>query len=335
MRRLSGVPFEPWLLERIQSARHILLSTHVGPDADGLGSQLAFVRAARASGRTALVVNEDPRPKRYAWLDPDDDIGHFDRDAAKLQGADLGLLFDTHEVDRAGRPAQALRQQGVDVWVVDHHAVKPDLDLQGCVATEFSSSGELVYRLLQALDWPIDPVAARALYAAISFDTGSFRFLRNQANTLRVAADLLDMGFDANPVQEALFASRTSDETLLLGRVLAQMQFAGDGRIAWAALGPEIGDGLNLEDDAIGETIPQFVGVDGVLIAMQLKPGRNPGQWKLSLRSKAAVKIGHVARHFGGGGHEHAAGATLQGDKDELAAQVLAMLEQSLPQLSV
>ena len=330
MRRLSGVPFAPWLLEKISAARHIVLSTHIGPDADGLGSQLAFVRAARASGRKAMVVNEDSLPKRYAWLDPDRDIGDFDHDAARLQGADFALLFDTHEVDRAGRPAQALRQMGVDVWVVDHHAVRPDLELQGCVATEFSSSGELVYRLLRALDWPIDAVAARALYAAMSFDTGSFRFLRNQSNTLRVAADLLDTGFDANPVQEALFASRTRDETLLLGRVLGQMQFAADGRIAWAALGPEIGDGLNLENDAIGETIPHFVGIDGVLVAMQLKPGRKHSEWKLSLRSKAAVKIGHVAQHFGGGGHDHAAGATLIGEKDQLAAEVLVMLEQAL-----
>jgi phosphoesterase RecJ-like protein len=330
MRRLSGVPFEPWLLQRIQAARHIVLSTHVGPDADGLGSQLAFVRAARASGREAVVVNEDPLPKRYAWLDPDGDIGHFERDSAKLQDADFALLFDTHEVDRAGRPAQKLREMGRDVWVIDHHAVRPDLELQGCVATEFSSSGELVYQLLRALQWPIDAIAARALYAAMSFDTGSFRFLRNQSQTLRVAADLLDTGFDANPVQEALFASRTRDETVLLGRCLTQIQFAGEGRIAWAAFDHTITAGLNVDDGAIGETIPDFVGIEGVLIAMQIKPGRKADEWKLSLRSKAAVKIGHVAQYFGGGGHEHAAGATLQGDKDALAAQVLLMLEEAL-----
>lgn len=330
MQRLSGVPFEPWLLEKIQSSQHIALSTHVGPDADGLGSQLAFVRAARASGRHAFVVNEDPLPRRYAWLDPDGDIGHFDRDQAQLKNADFAMLFDTHEVDRAGRPAQALRHMGREVWVVDHHAVRPDLALQGCVVTEFSSSGELVYQLLRALRWPIDAIAARALYAAMSFDTGSFRFLRNQSQTLRVAADLLDTGFDANPVQEALFASRTRDETVLLGRALSQIRFAGDGRIAWAAFGPEILAGLDVESDAIGETIPHFVGIEGVQIAMQLKPGRKAGEWKLSLRSKAAVKIGQVAQHFGGGGHEHAAGATLCGEKDALAAEVLAMLEDAL-----
>lgn len=326
MQRLSNFPFEPWFLQKLQDTKHFVLSTHVGPDADGLGSQLAFVRAARATGRTALVVNEDPLPKRYAWLDPDGDIGHFERDASKLQGAELALLFDTHEVKRAMRPAQQMQQQNVPVWVVDHHEVKPETDVQGLVATQFSSSGELVFRLLRALEWPIDPIAARALYAAMSFDTGSFRFLRNQSETLRVAADLLDTGFDSNEVQEALFASRTRDETLLLGRALAQMQFAADGKIAWATFGPEIGQGLDLEPDAIGETIPYFIGVDGVLVAMQLKPGRKPGEWKLSLRSKEAVKIGKVAQHFGGGGHEHAAGATLTGEQDALAAEILAML---------
>ena len=330
MQRLSGVPFAPWLLERIRAAPAIVLSTHVGPDADGLGSQLAFARAARAMGKKAVVVNEDPLPRRYRWLDPHGDIGHFDRDAGKLQHAALGLLFDTHEVARAGRPAQWLTAHGVDVWVVDHHAVRRDLPVQGVVATEFSSSGELVFRLLEALRWPVDAVAAQALYAAMSFDTGSFRFLRNQAETLRVAATLLDTGFDANPLQEALFASRPRDEVRLLGRVLAALQFAADGRIAWTALGPDIGHGLQLADDAIGETIPHLIGIEGVQIAMQLRPGRKAGEWKLSLRSKTAVRIGHVAEHFGGGGHDHAAGATLSGEKEALAAEVLAMLVAAL-----
>ena len=327
MQRLSGYPFADWFLDKLRATPDFVLSTHVGPDADGLGSQLAFVRAARAAGKTARVVNEDPLPRRYAWLDPAGDIGHFDRDAGQLAGASLGLLFDTHEVNRAARPAQALVAAGVPVWVVDHHAVRPDLDVQGVVATEFSSSGELVYRLLQALGWPIDAIAAQALYAAISFDTGSFRFLRNNPETLHVAAELLATGFDANVVQEALFASRTRDETVLLGRVLAAMRFAGDGKIAWGLFGPDVSEGLNLDKDAIGETIPQYIGQEGVLVAMQLKPGRAAGEWKLSLRSKSAVTIGHVAAHFGGGGHAHAEGATLHGDGPALAAQILAMLE--------
>lgn len=327
MQRLSGYPFAPWFLQKLQDTERFVLSTHVGPDADGLGSQLAFVRAARAAGKSAVVVNEDELPRRSAWLDPHHDLGFFERDAAKLQGAQLGLLFDTHEVDRAGRPAQALVAAGVPVWVVDHHAVKPDLDVQGVVATEFSSSGELVYRLIRALGWPVDAIAAQALYSAISFDTGSFRFLRNNPETLRVAAELLETGFDANLVQEALFASRSRDETVLLGRVLGAMRFAGHGKIAWGLFGPEVTEDLDVDKDAIGETIPHYIGQEGVLVAMHLKPGRAPGEWKLSLRSKSAVTIGHVAAKFGGGGHAHAAGATLHGEGRALAAEILALLE--------
>lgn len=332
MQRLSGHPFEPWFLDRLASARSIALMTHIGPDADGLGCQIAFAIAARRAGVAVAIVNEDPIPARYSWLDPDGLAGSFDRDGDHLAQADLGLMFDAHEIERAGRPARRLRELGRPVWVVDHHNVSPDEDVQGAVATQFSSCGELTFRLLQALGWPIDAAVARPLYAAMSFDTGSFRFLRNQPDTLRVAADLLATGLDANPIQEALFASKPRSEVELLGRVLARMHFSPDGRVAYAVLEAEVTDGLDVAPDAIGETIPHLIGIDGVLVAMQIKPGRKSGEWKLSLRSKAAVRIGSVARRFGGGGHEHAAGATMVGDPHLLAAEILADLQAAVDQ---
>lgn len=327
MQRLSGFPFEPWLLERLAAARHLVLVTHVGPDADGLGCEVAFCAAARAAGREVHVVNEDPLPRRYRWLDPRGVLGHIDRDAGCLGASDLGLCFDAHEVARVGKPAAELRKRGVDVWVVDHHPAAPDLDVQGVIVPEFSSSGELVYHLIEALGWRIDAEVARALYAAMSFDTGSFRFLRNQPATLRIAATLLETGMDANPIQEALFASRPRSEWDLLGRIIQHTRFAHDGQIAWLAADASLVQGLDIAPDAIGEAIAQLVGIEGVQIAMMLKPDREPGLWKLSLRSKTSVCIGDVARRRGGGGHDHAAGATIAGDLHALAAQVVLELE--------
>ena len=327
MQRLSGHPFEPWLLERIAAARHLVLMTHVGPDADGLGCEVAFCAAARAAGREVHVINEDSLPARYRWLDPRHALGHVDRDAGFLAAADLGLCFDAHEVARVGKPAAELRRHGVDVWVVDHHPVGPDVDVQGVIAPEFSSSGELVYHLIRALGWRVDAEVARPLYAAMSFDTGSFRFLRNQPETLHVAAALLETGIDTNPIQEALFASRPRSEWELLGRVIQHTRFAADGQIAWLAADASFVQGLDIAPDAIGETISQLVGIEGVLVAMMLKPDREPGLWKLSLRSKTAVKIGDVARRRGGGGHDHAAGATIAGELPALTAELVAEIE--------
>lgn len=327
VQRLSGFPFAPWLLERIGSARRIALMTHVNPDADGLGAQLAFARAAQAAGHVAIIVNEDPCPPRYSWMDPERRIGNYDNHADQLQDCDLALIFDAHEISRAVRPARHCRDLGIDVWTVDHHPCRPDEDVQGVIAAEFSSSGELVWRLIEALGWPRDADAAAAVYAAMSFDTGSFRFIRNNPQTLRTAAELLDTGMDANPIQEALWASRTRGEIELLGRSLNQLRFAGQGRIAWALLPAAITDGIAVSEDALGELIPTFIGIDGVLIAALLKPGKKPGEWKLSLRSKTAVTIGEVARRRGGGGHDHAAGATLHGEPEALAAAIVADLE--------
>lgn len=327
MQRLSGFPFAPWFLDRVRRAKRLVLMTHVSPDGDGLGCQVAFCAAARRAGVEASVVNEDPWPDRYDWLDPDRIAGSFDADASALESADLGLVFDTHHPARAGRPYTRLRERGVDVLVFDHHAVAPELDVQGVVATEFSSTGELCYRLIEALGWPLDQHVARGLYAAISFDTGSFRYLRNQSETLRVAATLLDTGLDTNPIQEALFASRPAAETRLLARVLDKLQLSEDGRVAWVIAPAGLADGLAVGEDAFGEVIPFIIGVQGVVAAALLKPGRAAGEWKLSLRSKTAAEIGHIAATRGGGGHAHAAGATLSGEPGALMAEIVAEME--------
>jgi phosphoesterase RecJ-like protein len=329
--QLSDFPFAPWLLDRVRQAKRMVLMTHVGPDADGLGSQLAFALAARQQGVQVAIVNDEPLPPRYGWLDPEQLVQSYDTAAQALDGADLGLIFDAHEVQRAARPAQHLVAAGVPVWVVDHHPPKPELALQGVIAAKFSSTGELVYELLQALGWPVTQAVAAPIFAAIAFDTGSFRFVRNDPQTFRVAAALLETGLDVAPIQEALFASKPRAEVELLGRVLSEVRFAAEGRVSYALLRPEITAGLALDGDALGEVIPTLINIDGVLAAVLLKPGKTPQEWKLSLRSKDAVTVGHVARIRGGGGHDHAAGATLTGDAENLmktlVAEVVAAVE--------
>ncbi len=321
--RTTDWPFAPWFLERLRSARRIVAMTHVDPDADGLGSQVAFATAAAAAGVDVVIVNEDPCPVRYGWIDPHGLVRSFDVAADALDGADLGLIFDANEIGRARRPAEALRAVGVDVWVVDHHAVRPDAVVTGCVATDFSSTGELCFRLIEALGWQLSPDAARGIYGAMSFDTGSFRFLRNQPNTLRVAADLIATGLDTNPIQEALWASRPFEETVLLGRVCSQIQRSPGGTVAWAVVDADTTAGLAVSRDAVGEAMPMVIGIEGVVAAAMFKPGRRDGEWKVSLRSKTAATIGHVAEARGGGGHAHAAGCTVQGPLGPLVEAVV------------
>ena len=116
----------------------------------------------------------------------------------------------------------------------------------------------------------------------------------------------------------------------MLGRVIQQVRFAGQGRIAWALLTRDVTAGLDVAEDALGEVIPTLIGIEGVLIAAMVKPGRTSDEWKVSLRSKAAVKVGYVMRALGGGGHDHAAGATLMGDPAPQLQAILTELEQAL-----
>lgn len=330
MQRLTDHPFEPWFLDAIRGARRIVCMTHVDPDADGLGSQIAFADAAARVGVQAVIVNEDPLPPRYSFLEPGGRYWGFEQGQALLEGADLGLIFDAHETDRARRPAQALRAAGVPVLVLDHHGVKPQAEVIGAVATDFSSTGELCFRLIEALGWPLTQDGARGLYAAMSFDTGSFRFLRNRSETLRVAAALLDTGVDTNPIQEALWASRPVDETRLMGRIASRVALDAGGKVAWVAVSAEVSEGLEVPPDAAGEAMPLVIGIEGVLAAAMFKPGRAPGTWKVSLRSKTAVEIGHIATSRGGGGHAHAAGVTIEGPLEAVVDDILADLRRAV-----
>jgi len=332
-RLLTGWPVSDEALALIRGAPKIVTCTHRGPDADGLGSEIAFALAARRAGVACEIVNHDAVPRRFRWLDPDGLVRQASSARDALAGATIGLSFDTNDPYRAGDTHEALKAQGTRFFVVDHHELPGGSTVEGIVATRFSSTGELTWRLLRALGWlSADPrqdaAIAWRIWASIAYDTGSFRFVRNDPETFRACAELLETGIDANPVQERLWSSDPRDVRVLAGSVLASMQFAPDARICYAVAPRGITDGLEVERDDLGELIRLLVDIDGVEIAFMLKETDKPGHWKLSLRSKSCVTIDHIAQSMGGGGHAHAAGATvpdaLASDVDALRARIVA-----------
>ncbi len=317
----ESLRFDREFLDRLRSARRVVLMTHVDPDADGLGSQVGLLRALRASGHEAVIVNADPLPDRYAFLGPTEIWGCFPQDRHWLVGADLGLVLDANALDRAGPPAAALRDAGVELLCVDHHVAGAGA-LSGVIASELSSTGEATYHLLTALGWPIDEPIATALYAAISFDTGSFRFLRGRSQTLRVAASLLDAGADDDRIQRALYGSHPFDEVRLHGRLMSRIERSADGRIAHLVAEPALWRDIDPPADAVSEVMPMVIGIEGVEIAVVFRPGPGSDEWKASLRSKGA-DVGGLARRLGGGGHRVAAGMTLSGSIASVRSRLL------------
>jgi len=313
------------VLQALKAARTVVLTTHEGPDADGIGSEIALARALRRLGKRVWIRNQDLMARRFRFLDRDDDVVGFKAavDTAIVNSADLALLVDTGEFRRAGAAGDAFSTRTHPTFALDHHAPNGNT-IHGILGSEFSSTGELVTHLLSRLGIALSRDIADPLFAAILFDTAQFRFCRNDADVFATAALLVEAGADAEGIGKALFGTMSKDSKLLESRVLNAARFECGGRLVWSVIGPDTTTGLSVDRDEVRSMVNVLGDIDGVEIACLFKADHN--RIKVSLRSRGTVPIVDVAEALGGGGHPFAAGGELPLDLESAIATALPML---------
>jgi phosphoesterase RecJ-like protein len=310
------------LAEKLDAAQSILLTTHSFPDGDGLGSELALSMALRKLGHRVTIINSDPTPNRFHFLDPDGEIQTWNP-GTELPSVDLALVLDTHTWEMVGALAAPLRSASFPVLFLDHHpcnARRPGGELYG--TPRASSTGELVYEVISILGADFDERMAECLYVSISYDTNSFKYIQSQSRPLEVAARLIQCGVDTDRVYRHLFASNPAGKTKLLGELLARVRFTCDGRISYVDIPYEMIQGAGVETEALRDIVTHLLEVKGVEIAVVFKEP-HPGEIKISLRSKGSYSINSIAEDLGGGGHPFASGVELDGPLDEIQNKVL------------
>jgi phosphoesterase RecJ-like protein len=313
---------------RLRACRSVVMATHRGPDADGIGSELAIARALESKGVACLIVNHDATPRRFAFLDPEHRIVPAAATGPSvLQGKDLFLVIDTNELREIGLPGEWAAAAGIERLHVDHHRPGLDPDARGVMDPSRSSTGEIALDLIRAMDVAVDTAIAEPLYAAICYDTRSFNYVRNDPRPLRAGAELLACGVDAARVQEHLFMSSRFDQVRLNARTLSRIRVGCNGRLAWADLTGDILEGLDVEPDEMRDAIQYLMAIEGVSVAMTVKPAKEQGKVRLSIRSRHGVSIDGVARALGGGGHAQAAGAETSGPAEAAISRTIALIE--------
>ena len=320
------------LAEQIRGSQTILLSTHRQCDGDGLGAELAMGHALRKIGKDVKIVNVDSTPKKYRFLKPDSQIQYFETDQDLPASFDLTLIFDTND-ERLLMPLfPELKKRSKIVTFIDHHPVLqqgPRPSVTSYIDVKAASTGELAHRLIKELGIPLDRDIARALYTAITFDTQLYRFIRNSPNSHRIAAELLEFDIDPEEIHRHLFGNQTVQKMAFLARALGQIEYYADGRLAVLRLRDQDLFHYNLEPDESRDVVDLLMTIE-TLEAAALFREDSPGQYKLSLRSKGEIEVLSVAELLGGGGHVHAAGATLTGPfqqfKDQVVREISARL---------
>jgi bifunctional oligoribonuclease and PAP phosphatase NrnA len=313
------------VVRRLSAARRVVLTTHVGADGDGAGSQVAIARWLQSRGVEATIVNPTPFPETLRFLLPDPEFvaelgdGRAER---ALDEMDLALVLDTSEANRVAPLMDWLVPE--KTIVVDHHPAGPtvvgDLRVQDTTA---AAAGELVFDIITLAGGEWDHAMALGVYVAIVSDTGSFRFSNTTPRAHAIAGRMLEHGVDPESVFQKLFATAPRRKIELLREALATLDSDDDLGIAWMVVPFEIGERLGTTGEDFEGLIEHARSLQGTRIALLLREV-SPGETKVSFRSSGDADVNRIARAFGGGGHAKAAGAMIRSSGTDALEQVLA-----------
>ncbi len=300
----------------IQQAGSVLITTHVNPDADAIGSSLGLWHILRAAGKSACVVNQDGAGTRYQFLPGADGI-----ETDTQQVFDLGVAVDCGGIGRVGLIRGAL-ERCKTVMRIDHHlAGEPFGDITW-LDPDAAAVGEMIVEIARALDLPVSAEAAACLLASIVEDTGCFQFSSVSALSLRTCADLVEAGADLHGVVQQLYWHNPEGAARLRGACLTRMRTQCGGRLAWTVAGSADFNQFGATEEDADEVVHDMLRIGTVEVAVLLRESAK--DYRVSLRSRDSVDVASLAREFGGGGHERAGGCRIGKSDSDLAALIAA-----------
>lgn len=314
------------LLALLRDSERVFITTHIGPDGDALGSQIALGRFLEKCGHHVDMVNADEAPRNLEWMPGIEDIEIFDNSLDQheaLAAADVVFVLDTNGAERLGKLGSMVKNATATKVLIDHHQ-RPeqwfDMLYQRPTA---AATGELVYELIDAVDPSlIDSPIATALYTAIMTDTGSFRYSNVTPEVHRIVADILERGaVQPAPIHERIYDRRSMAGLRLLGQMLNRIRLHYDGQIGYSVVTQRMVRETNASWDEKEGFVNYVLSIEGVRAAL-LFSETNDGA-KISFRSEASVRVDTWARAFGGGGHQNAAGAYVKRPFKEAIEAVL------------
>jgi phosphoesterase RecJ-like protein len=310
-----------------------LLTTHVNPDADALGSELALARLLRKLGKQTTILNYNKTPDHLEWMDNEKQIIHFDaeRDKEKILRSEVILVIDTNQPYRVRTMEPFVLQSKAIKVVIDHHLESDPFSQHYVVDTDATSTGEIVYRIVQLYgEKYFDQTIARMLYAAIMTDTGSFRFPRTDPEIHHIAAFLIEQGADPTEIYSNIFETWSPNRMRLLGEVLDTMKTAYDGKLAYIVCTHEMFQRTETSEVETDNFSTYPMSVKGVLVGMLFN--ELPNGVKISFRSKGTLPANEMAKELGGNGHLNAAGVRLYNVKlGDVIEKAVKIVEKYLP----
>jgi phosphoesterase RecJ-like protein len=312
------------LVAVVNAHQRFLLTTHVKPDGDGLGSQIGLARFLRRLGKSVRIVNDSPLHPVYRFLDPDGLVQSFAEAEEELlrEPPQVAFIVDISSHSRLGALKDYMKSTKALTVCLDHHQPggdeSSDLNL---IDVEAAATGEIVFRLVRQWPMPLAAEVAEPLYASILTDTGCFAHTNSSARVHRVAAELLDTGISHTEIYRNMFQRSSLARYKLLAHLMLNLETSREGTLAWMLVTLELLARFGISADELNHfaEAPRVIeGIEAIVLFME-----EDGEVKLSFRSKGRANVLAVAKVFGGGGHQHASGARLPGSLAQVVDRVL------------
>ncbi|HTN73766.1 MAG TPA: DHH family phosphoesterase [Pirellulaceae bacterium] len=309
----------------MRSKQRFLLTSHIRPDCDALGSELGMAGVLEALGKEVTIANGHATPPNLAFIDPLKKIKTLGVDvqpAELMRGFDALIILDTSAFAQLGAMTEVV--QGTDAMklLVDHHVGEDDLKAEHFKNTTAEATGRLVMEAADALKVTLTPEIAMPLFAAIATDTGWFRFGSAGSGTYRLAAQLIDAGAKASSIYADLYERDTLGRVKLRGLILSRVVTEFDGQLVHTYALKEDFTATGALPSDTEDVINLALAIEGTQFAV-IFVEQASGGFKISFRSRCKLDCSQIASKFGGGGHKAASGAFVVGDYATASQQVL------------
>jgi len=299
-------------LRELSRVRSIVLTTHINPDGDALGSMIALYLFLKQRGVRVQMWLDDEIPRMYSFLPEIDKIIH--PPTSFMQG-DIIVILDAGDAGRTGSAYASFRGRSLNI---DHHLSNSDFADVTVIDEAVAATGVLILRMLEESGDVITKDMATCLYTAIVTDCGFFRYANTDAQTLHAAARLVSYGAEPHTISEQIQTMPLSKITAL-SRVLDTLEVSDCGKVATIIVPPGVSS-ADVEDTEGFIDYPRNIA--GVEVAIMFKPSLEKETVKLSFRSRR-LNVSELAQSMGGGGHARAAGCTLKGTVQDVKPRVL------------
>lgn len=287
----------------IHQSSSILICSHISPDGDNIGSQMAFADYLLALGKKAFIINNDELPEDFSFLPDSERFRSYQSFNGEFPSFDLVIILDSGEFSRIGEVANLYTDQ--PVIDIDHHDSNNRFGIVNLIDPNASSVGEILFQYFSYVNFDIPQSVAWDLYVSIVTDTGHFKYEKTRPVVHQIAAELLQKGVDPAETNRLLNQTKPASYVHLMGLALSRLTLSKEGRIAYAWIDYEELSELGMPSS---DGIINILGIiDSVSVYFIVKE-KEKGLLNVSLRSKFDVDVAKVAKAFGGGGHSKAAG---------------------------